>query len=245
MKYYYLIILLLLIGCSSELCPPECKGIGNYSACIADRINRSTIIMGDSGVCATCPETCGWAGYLDGVANFWLPGHQASAEIDSGYLIVMESINLNPDATQAIIHIGGNDLRVLVIQQSSLPSAPDCGISLELYAGIEEVIGMIMEIVQVYDAYGIHPIITSVHQVEENTTGFASCSSLFSDPSCLNEMLGLYSETLRIATEANGYTFVDFYSAFTDPQECEKCCECLHCNCAGHADQAEMFLELL
>jgi len=243
------LIVNIAISCSN-ICPqPECSGILDYSGCTAEQTGGDIIIEGDSGVCAACASTCGWVGYIDDaytVSNFWLPGHQASAEIDSGYEIVQNSIALNPEAGMAILHIGGNDLRVAVVRQQTMPAEPECALTAELLNSMNGVIDMIMDIAAVYDAAGIHPVIASIHQVgEEDSNKLGQCASLFSDPGCLNEMLGLYNDALRLASEAHGYGFLPFYDAYADPAECSDNCECLHANCEGHEKQGQIVIDYL
>lgn len=263
---FSLFVAVTLSGCPDP--QPDCnttnfwpctERAGILQGATPSQADSDYIAFGDSiPVGGKCLSTCGFIDGLEtatgkSVANFGIAGHTAHNEVD-GWLLwgdykepfwrVQQSISLNPNATRAYIHIGGDDLIDCRFGDSPPASChdilwpndpPDCSLDAGLEGFIASIADKVRLIVQTYKANGISDIyLFSPSQIDPDCAAFLLFIPDENERQCINPLLLALRDALRSVATEEGTSFVDLTA---DQRLIANHCanDCIHIDCQGHA----------
>ena len=169
---------------------------------------------------------------------------------------VIQSVEKNPGATRAYVHIGGNDILMdAFLHLPSLPKPPRCRLTLPVLRFIDEIVSDVRQIVEVYQALGVAEVVVgSLAPVEGDSRRWCCRVGQFCGRChlCVNTMLEAFSFGLADMVESlggadSGVYFADHFHGIVlqDPDGCELHCDFIHLNCNGLDQIAETWYQAL
>jgi len=169
---------------------------------------------------------------------------------------VIQSVEKNPEATRAYVHIGGNDILLEAVGHIfNLPKPPQCLLDPVILGFLDEIVCNVRQIVEVYRELGVAEVVVgSLAPVEADSRMWCCRIGLFCGQCnlCINAILEAFSDKLSdmvesMGGEGGGVYFADHFHEveFQEPDGCELHCNYIHMNCAGLDQLADIWYSAL